>query len=263
MDLVTLVCDGRAPLPMITPRSMGMTLGELAGRLVVHIPHAGLDIPTSTREQFTLSDTELAMEAHGSADLWTDALAQSAWPAATHIAVALSRLVVDVERYPDDDQEEMARVGRGAVYTRAHDGAALRRPLSIGERDALIAYYHTPHWAKLREAASGKVLVDLHSYPVKAWPIELNVDAYRPEINLGTDDAITPWVWSQALQRHFESAGYAVGFNTPYAGAIDAGAAAAVMIEIRRDVLGTGPGSPEYMRLAEALQRAPAPDLNR
>jgi N-formylglutamate amidohydrolase len=242
---------------------MGMTLGELAGRLVVHTPHAGLSIPTSVRQQFTLSDTELAIEAHGSADLWTDALAQSAWPAATHITVAVSRLVVDVERYPDDAQEEMARVGRGAVYTRAHDGAALRRPLSIGERDALIASYHTPHWAKLREAASGKVLVDLHSYPVKAWPIELNVDADRPAIDLGTDDAITPSVWSQALQRHFESAGYTVGFNTPYAGVIDAGAAVAVMIEIRRDVLGTGPGSPEYQRLAEALQRAPAPDLNR
>ena len=242
---------------------MGMTLGELAGRLVVHTPHAGLDIPTSVREQFTLSDTELSMEAHGSADLWTDALGQSAWPTATHVAVALARLVVDVERYPDDAKEEMARVGRGAVYTRTHDGAALRRPLSIGERDALIATYHTPHWAKLRAAASGKVLVDLHSYPVKAWPIEMDVDAYRPEIDLGTDDALTPSAWSQALQRHFESAGYSVGFNTPYAGVIDAGAAAAVMIEIRRDMLGTGPGSPEYMRLAEALRRAPSPELSR
>ena len=238
---------------------MGMTLGELAGRLVVHTPHAGLAIPTSVREQFTLSDTELAIEAHGSADLWTDALAQSAWPAAAYITAAVSRLVVDVERYPDDAQEEMARVGRGAVYTRAHDGAALRRPLSIGERDALIASYHTPHWAKLREAASGKVLVDLHSYPVNAWPIEMDVGAYRPEIDLGTDDALTPSAWSQALQLHFESAGYTVGFNTPYAGVIDAGAAAAIMIEIRRDVLGIGPGSPEYQRLAEVLQRAPPP----
>ena len=240
-----------------------MILGELAGRLVVHTPHAGLSIPTSVREQFTLGNAELAMEACGSADLWTDALAQSAWPEATHIAVAVSRLVVDVERYPDDTQEEMARVGRGAVYTRAYDGAALRRPLSIGERDALIASYHTPHWAKLREAASGKVLVDLHSYPVNVWPIEPNPDAYRPQIDLGTNDELTPSDWSQALQRHFESAGYTVGFNTPYAGVIDAGAAAAVMIEIRRDVLGTGPGSPEYQRLTEVLQRAPAPHLKR
>jgi hypothetical protein len=127
-----------------------MTLGELAGRLVVHTPHAGLDIPASVRDQFTLSDTELAMEAHGSADLWTDALGQSAWPAATHVAVAVSRLVVGVERYRDDDLEEMARVGRGAVYTRTHDGGALRRPLSIGERDALIASYHAPHWPGIR-----------------------------------------------------------------------------------------------------------------
>lgn len=236
-----------------------MTLGKLAGRLVVPTPHAGLAIPTSVREQFTLSDTELATEAHGSADLWTDALAQSAWPEATHIAVAVSRLVVDVESDPDDAQEVMARVGRGAVYTRAHDGTALRRPLGIGERDELIASYHTPHWAKLREAASGKVLVDLHSYPVKAWPIELNPDACRPAIDLGTDDALTPSAWSQAPQRHFENAGYTVGFNTPYAGVIDAGAAAAVMIEIRRDVLGIGPGSPEYQRLAEVLRRAPPP----
>jgi N-formylglutamate amidohydrolase len=242
---------------------MGMTLGELAGGLVAHTPHAGLDIPASVRDQFTLSDTDLAREAHGSADLWTDALGQSAWPAAAHITVAVSRLVVDVERYRDDALEEMVRVGRGAVYMRTHDGAALRRPLSIGERDALIAIYHTPHWAKLRAAASGKVLVDLHSYPVEAWPIEMDADADRPEIDLGTDDALTPSAWSQALQRHFESAGYTVGFNTPYAGVIDAGAAAAVMIEVRRDMLGTGPGSLEYMRLAEILRRAPSPDLSR
>ena len=56
-----------------------MTLGELAGRLVVPTPHAGLAIPTSVREQFTLSDAELMMEAHGSADLRPDALGQSAF----------------------------------------------------------------------------------------------------------------------------------------------------------------------------------------
>jgi N-formylglutamate amidohydrolase len=208
-------------------------------------------------DQFVLSDAELEAEAEQSADLWTDVLARASWPNAVHIAPAISRIVVDVERYPDDADEEMARVGRGAIYAATHDGRPLRRSLRPDERQSLIAAYHTPHWSALRTAAAGRVLVDLHSYPRKAWPIEPNTGADRPEIDIGTDPGLTPPAWAHALRRHFEAEGYGVGFDTPYAGVIDAGAEAAVMIEIRRDLLGTGPDCDAFRRLARVLAGAP------
>ena len=243
----------------ISIRHSRATLVELGSSLLVHAPHAGLVVPPSVRDQFVLDDAGLMLEAKQSADLWTDVLGRAAWPAAAHVATAISRLVVDVERYPDDDAEAMARVGRGAVYTATHDGSVLRRVLRAGEREALLAAYHAPHWSALRAAASGRVLVDLHSYPRDAWPIEPNCGSDRPEIDLGTDPALTPPDWARALRMHFEGAGYSVAFDTPYAGVIDAGARAAVMIEVRRDVLGDGPTSAPYRRLLDVLAEAPAP----
>ena len=56
----------------------------------------------------------------------------------------VSRLVVDPERFPDDADEPMARVGMGAVYTRTHDGRPLRSA-DADERTRLLAAYFEPY----------------------------------------------------------------------------------------------------------------------
>ena len=88
--------------------------------LVIHVPHASTFIPSEVRDQFLLEDAALVGEAMESADLWTDALAREAWPDAEHVVADIARIVVDVERYADDDQEPMARVGRGMIYSHTH-----------------------------------------------------------------------------------------------------------------------------------------------
>ncbi len=57
------------------------------------------------------------------------------------------------------------------------------------------------------------------------------------------------------MSRAGERAGpeYDVGINTPYAGVIDTGSAAAVMIEIRRDVIGNPTGCGKWWRLSGCL----------
>ncbi len=225
--------------------------------LVVHVPHASLVLPPEVRGQFVLDAAALAEEARVSADLWTDDLARAAWPDAVQVVAPVSRLVVDVERYADDALEPMAAVGRGMVYACRHDGAPLRRGVTEEEREALQRTWYEPHWRRLREAAAGQVLVDLHSYPVDPWPVEPDPAASRPAIDLGTDPALTPPEWTAALRRHFEAAGWEVGENTPYAGVIDAGARVAVMIEFRRDLVGDGPGGPGWSALVEALRTMP------
>ena len=100
--------------------------------------------------------------------------------------------------------------------------------------------------------------VDLHTYPASPWPIERHAGGARPEIDIGFTEGLTPPLWVDALTQHFRESGYEVGHNTPYVGVVDAGASAAVMIEIRRDIVGQPNGTdPKWKRLIDALRSMP------
>ena len=227
--------------------------------IVVHVPHASTHVPPKLRNQFLLSADALLDEAMQSADLYTDDLAQRAFPNATHIIAEVSRVVVDVERYEIDADEVMAKQGRGVVYFKTHEGHPLRRPISLEERNNLLDAFYKPHWSKLKAAAKDQILIDLHSYPIHPWLVELNTDAKRPEIDIGTSDVLTPKPWLKAMIEHFGGAGYSVGLNTPYAGVIDAGSKYAVMIEIRRDLMNPLNKPAVWQKLVETLKALPMP----
>jgi len=228
-------------------------------RLVIHVPHASMHLPDTYRAQFGISNEALDAEIRDSADLYTDKLARAAWPQAEIVEANVSRVLLDVERYADDTQEEMSRVGRGVIYTHDRFGQSLQRTVPPKDRAHLLDSFYHPHWQRLRQAASRAVLIDLHTYPEDPWPIEPQACAARPEIDLGTSPGLTPPEWTAALRDHFTREGFTVAENAPYVGVIDAGADAAIMIEIRRDILGMGPGSGEWSRLQEALAKMPPP----
>ena len=227
---------------------------------VIHVPHASIEIPAGIRNQFLLADRDLYREAIESADLYTDTLAKQAWPEATVVCSEISRLVVDVERYPDDNEELMSKYGRGMIYMSTHLGLPLRRTISENEKYELKRDWYDPHWARLRAAAEGGTLIDLHSYPAVPWIIEANPSAARPEIDLGTDRHLTPRSWVKKLKSHFEALGFTVGQDMPYAGVIDAGSKYAVMIEIRRDILCSPKEGPKWQRIVDALSSMPMPN---
>lgn len=226
-------------------------------KLVVHVPHASTYIPEDVWPEFLADRLQVDDEAFASADLYTDLMAQQAWPGADIVEAAVSRIVVDVERYDDDLQEEMAEVGRGAIYTHDHRQVRIRKDLPLSRRAELLAAYYAPHWSRLRKVAQGATLVDLHTYPKEPWAIERHAGGARPEIDIGFTDGLTSAEWVVALSDHFSAAGYEVDHNSPYSGVIDAGAAQAVMIEIRRDVVGTPGDDPKWLRLISALKTMP------
>ena len=232
-------------------------------RMVIHVPHAATQLPDAYRAQFGIPDDALQAELHASADLHTDHLAQAVWPQADIVTARVSRVLLDVERYVDDAQEGMSRVGRSVIYTHDRFGRSLKRSVSPQDRAHLLGRFYHPHWQRLRQAAAGAVLIDLHTYPATPWPIEPQANALRPEIDLGTSPGLTPTHWTDALRDHFERQGFTVAENAPYAGVIDAGAEAAIMIEIRRDMLGRGPGTAEWARIVTALRDLPHPLLAR
>lgn len=228
-----------------------------AGDLIVHVPHASTFIPGDVWSEFLVPRAQVEAEAAASADLHTDEMARQAWPQAKIIQAQVSRIVVDVERYDDDSKEEMAVVGRGALYTHDHNQIEIRKSLVGSRREELLTRYYRPHWQVLRAHTAGAILVDLHTYPAEPWIIERHAQGPRPEIDLGFTKALTPTVWVYGLTRHFKQYGFMVGHNTPYTGVIDAGARAAVMIEIRRDVVGHPGADPKWLRLIEALRTMP------
>ncbi|GMA33184.1 N-formylglutamate amidohydrolase [Litorihabitans aurantiacus] len=215
--------------------------------MILHVPHASRVIPADARASIVLGDAALERELDLMTDSFTDVLAQRAVEglatSAQVIAAPVSRLAVDVERFPDE-REVMNEVGMGAVYTRTHDGGVLRHEADL----ALVARYGDPHARRVRDAvardlesAGAAVLIDVHSYPSRRLPYEIfPEEAHRPEICLGVDDDHTPPELVDLARDAFGD--FEVAINTPFAGTYvpldyygTDRRVASLMIEIRRD----------------------------
>jgi N-formylglutamate deformylase len=229
--------------------------GDDRSPVLLHVPHAGTLVPNWTRALLLLDDAELAAEIAALTDHRTDALARAAAERAALapwvVVNAVSRFVVDVERFPDE-REEMAAVGMGAVYTHGTRGQRLRAedPAHI---EALLAAYFRPWGAAVAGLVdTGRtVLLDVHSYPHDALPYERHADGPRPPVCLGTDPTHTPPWLVAAARAAFADLG--VGLNSPFSGAYvpEGRTVAALMVEIRRDVHGAQ--EPELVAALAAL----------
>lgn len=109
--------------------SFSILPGHSSSPVILHVPHASRTIPPHVRAKLLLDDAALDAELDEATDTDTDLIATlGADHARTHpwiVKNALSRLVVDPERFPDASEPATA-FGRGAVYTRACDGRRLR-----------------------------------------------------------------------------------------------------------------------------------------
>ena len=195
--------------------------------LVLHIPHASLLIPTDLAADFLLTPEQLDHELLAMTDRYTDELFALPSTLATTVAFPVSRVVVDPERFADDDREPMARKGMGVVYTRTSSGRPLRRPPSVAQRRDLLARFYEPHHAALTTAvdralaAHGTCLVlDGHSFPTRPLPYEDDQDPDRADICLGTDASHTPAWLRDAAARTFEALGWSVAIDRPFVGAL-------------------------------------------
>lgn len=195
--------------------------------VVLHLPHDSTVIPPEYRDQFVLSDEQLAAELVTMTDSHTAAIFGGITPDRLTVRCPVSRLLVDVERFADDAQEIMVARGMGAIYTQTSAGQRLRRALRPGERDSLLERFYEPHHSRLTQAVSetlqesgAVLLLDAHSFPSRPLPYELVQDHSRPDICIGTDDFHTPAAVVDAFMAEFADAGFSVALNTPFAGAI-------------------------------------------
>ena len=74
----------------------------------------------------------------------------------------VSRLVVDPERFSDDSQEPISRVGIGVTYTRGSLRQPLREQPTQRKRQELLERYYIPHHQKLTDAVEESLLANDH-----------------------------------------------------------------------------------------------------
>ena len=193
--------------------------------IITHIPHSSRKIPDDVRDQFIVSDEALKQQLDILTDHYTDELFTVNHPEVVNLKFPVSRFVVDPERFDNDSQEPMAKQGQGVIYMKTTDLKPLRRSLKESERTVLLNQYYRPHHNQLESlvenalSAHGKALIiDGHSFPNKPLAVDLNQQANRPDICLGTDSFHTPQLLIDECAELFSHAGFSVEVNQPYAG---------------------------------------------
>ncbi|OGN33910.1 MAG: hypothetical protein A3I39_01460 [Candidatus Yanofskybacteria bacterium RIFCSPLOWO2_02_FULL_47_9b] len=193
--------------------------------IICNVPHAGTAIPEEFRKSFVLTQEELDTEAEYMADKHTDVLYSELLYVSSFIMSKISRIVVDIERFQNEEDEPMAKVGMSAFYTRTSSGMALRN-ISQEMKNILERIYNDYHdsFADTVDLVLKKnnlaLIVDCHSFPSVPRIYESDQKSERPDICIGTDEYHTPQKMTYLLKKNLEDVGYSVKINTPFSGSI-------------------------------------------
>ena len=185
--------------------------------MILHIPHASrktLDYEINNKQRELLRMTD-----HFTDDLYN-------CDEATRIVFGLSRLICDVERFEDDEQEPMSKFGMGVCYTTDTDGQELRVVRS-DDRERIIEKYYRPHHEELSlevdkelKEKDNALIVDCHSFPDEPYYFNSDFNKSRPDICIGTDAYHTSVKLLEIVKQFFLLKGYDVRVDNPYSGTI-------------------------------------------
>jgi N-formylglutamate deformylase len=126
-----------------------MTNRKTVQIVVLHIPHSSRHVPAAERHSIRLNDDVLNSELLRMTDAYTDELFPVTRVEAGRVIFPLSRLVCDVERFPFDEDEPLAKRGMGAIYHRTSMGDVLRAQPDAVHRQTILEHWYWPHHVKL------------------------------------------------------------------------------------------------------------------
>lgn len=198
--------------------------GKMAANLLIHIPHASLCLPPDFWRDVMVDRKIIENNLHFMADYKVDELARDI---DCHKVIAkYSRLYCDVERFQNDADEPMARLGMGAVYTHLPGGVQYRQ-VTPERRKEIIRQAYEPHHVQLNKLSQKIVnqygscmMIDLHSYSDDLVRKLFGYTENLPDICLGYDDEWFSESDTLRLKSYIEKLGYSCALNYPYAGAL-------------------------------------------
>jgi hypothetical protein cdivTM_03523 len=196
----------------------------MADNLLIHIPHASLHLPQDFWRDVAVDRKIIEHNLRFMADYKVDELARDI--DCHKITAKYSRLYCDVERFRNDADEPMARLGMGAVYTHLPGGVQYRQVTS-GRREEIIRQAYEPHHVQLNKLSQKIVnqygscmMIDLHSYSNDLVRKLFGYTESLPDICLGYDDEWFSGNDALRLKSYIERLGYSCALNYPYAGAL-------------------------------------------
>ena len=224
-------------LSYLLPQKNDFYLVEKESNILVHIPHDSIVVPEWARKDFVIKDIDyesLIMSDWKVGELiWEELYNHS------HLNFNLSRIVLDVERYRDDENEPMSKYGMGKLYTSTSEGLLLRN-ISDSNKIRLEKIYDEYH-LKLKEKSKDLVeeygeeaiIVDFHSFPNEDKRYQKK--GQKPDICLGFNDGFNEKKLNE-IKSIFEKNNFSVKFNNPYSGSIvpDGVKIDSIMIEVNR-----------------------------
>ena len=185
--------------------------------VLFHIPHSSPLVPEAYAGDF---NGGIGEDIRRMTDWYTDELFDTGF--GSRLVFPVSRLVCDPERFREDGEEEMARIGMGAVYTHGYDLRPIRA-VTPERREEILRAFYDPHHRRLEKMTAdlldryGRCLVvDCHSFSREPLPYER--DGARPDFCLGTDALHTPEPTAARLESYLAGRGYSVCRNRPFSG---------------------------------------------
>jgi len=193
--------------------------------IIIHIPHSSTYIPEQERQQMILPEPELQKELLLMTDWYVNELF-NVEGYERHINT-ISRLVMDPERFRDDQLEEMSRCGMGAIYTHTSDGRSLRK-ISPEEKESLLTKYYDPYHIRFTAIVEEKLdkhgkclIIDAHSFSSIPLPHEADKSQPRPDICIGYENFhIIPGLPRVSYEFFFWGEDMSVEYNKPFSGSI-------------------------------------------
>lgn len=191
-------------------------------KLLLHIPHSSTYIPSY--EGYVADEHKIKNEVLKLTDWYTDDLFNSEKD--INIITPFSRIFCDVERFENDEEEVMAKVGMGVLYVRCDNGELLREVTTV-LRENVIHNYYRKHHAEFSEVVQKQLneegsalIIDCHSFPSTPLQCALNQTKNTPDFNIGIDPFHTSSELTEIAIEYFRNLGYSCGLDWPYIGTI-------------------------------------------
>jgi N-formylglutamate amidohydrolase len=138
------------------PSAYSIIKNNVSIPLLAHIPHSSTYIPPDLRSSFLLNDHQLKKELLLLTDWYVDELFTEVHKSGgISVIYNTSRLVVDPERFENDEEEEMFSRGMGVIYTKTSHLSNLRKTPSEKEREKLLDHFYRPYHRGIEEEVQG------------------------------------------------------------------------------------------------------------